>query len=57
MASLIWDVRDGRIVGAILQAWARRVRVSCSTVLSSLRMVIRVGYWHVTCTQYIIPRG
>ena len=56
MASLIQDVRVGRVVGAILQAWVKRVRVPCSTVLSSLRVVIRVGYWHVVCVWYNVLR-
>ena len=48
MSSLIWDVRIGRVVGAILQAWVRRVRVPHSTVLSSLWVAVRAGCWYVT---------
>ena len=32
MASIIWDVRAGCVVGAMFQAWGRKVRMLCRTV-------------------------
>ena len=48
MLSLIRDIRIRHVMGEMLQAWVRRVRVPYSTVLSSLWVAVRAGCWFVT---------